>query len=156
MSGALFQTGTLTVAFTIVLSWLLTGLATWYAGRSGLVDQPGSRHSHRRATPRGGGAGMIAAFLAASLGFAAWAAPPEWRICAAPGLVAVALLGWWDDHCEPSPIFKITKKGGSTPDGVAELVDYDENGNEVGRIPFITDVPPAAARIQTDHDHAVV
>jgi len=98
VSGALFQTGTLTVASTIVLSWLLTGLATWYAGRSGLVDQPGSRHSHRRATPRGGGAGMIAAFLAASLGFAAWAVPPEWRICAAPGLVAVALLGWWDDH----------------------------------------------------------
>jgi hypothetical protein len=62
---------------------------------------------------------------------------------------AVDHLGWWDDHCEPSPIFRITKKAGSItpPEGVAELVDYDEDGNEIGHIPFITDVPPAAARI---------
>ena len=42
----------LIIAVTLLLSWLLTGLATWYASRMGLLDQPGDRHSHAKPTGR--------------------------------------------------------------------------------------------------------
>jgi Fuc2NAc and GlcNAc transferase len=79
-------------------SFLLTGIATWYARRRGLIDHPGERHSHRVATPRGGGAGLLAAFLAVSLIYAPGAAPGWWLICAIPCVVILAVTGWWDDH----------------------------------------------------------
>jgi hypothetical protein len=65
------------------------------------------------------------------------------------GSDAVDKLGWWDDHCEPSPIFKIKRKAGSVDPGGDgyELVDFDEDGNEIGRIPFLTGERPTGARI---------
>jgi len=82
---------------TALLSLLLTGLATAYAGRSGLIDHPGERHSHREATPRGGGAGLVLALLLASL-LPVPFLPAAWNPVILPGLVVLALLGWWDDH----------------------------------------------------------
>ena len=84
----------LTTAF---LSFLLTGLATFYAGRRGLIDVPGERHSHREATPRGGGAGPVAALILAGL-IPGEFMPPAWLPVILPGFFAMALLGWWDDH----------------------------------------------------------
>ena len=55
------------VALAAFLSFLLTGIATWYAGRRGLLDHPGERHSHTVVTPRGGGVGLVAALLIVSL-----------------------------------------------------------------------------------------
>lgn len=88
----------LLIAVTILTSWLLTGLAAWYATRVGLIDQPGNRHSHENPTPRGGGLGPVFALLAGSLLLAAGRTPEFWAHCAAPGVAALALLGWWDDH----------------------------------------------------------
>ena len=92
----------LLILLAALLSFLLTGVATWYAKRRGLVDHPGERHSHTEPTPRGGGAGWVLAFF---LFIAA-----EWAI-AGPGYLAfgglafvlggmavLAMLGWWDDH----------------------------------------------------------
>jgi Fuc2NAc and GlcNAc transferase len=88
----------LAIGLTILMSWLLTGLATWYASRLGLLDQPGDRHSHVNPTPRGGGAGLVLALLLGSLVPAAGQIPDYWAHCVAPGAVILAIVGWWDDH----------------------------------------------------------
>jgi Fuc2NAc and GlcNAc transferase len=93
------------ISAAALMSFLLTGLATWYSGWRGLIDHPGERHSHMVATPRGGGAGLILALLLFSLlifpqhdGF--------WMRCALPGIVVLSLLGWWDDHASLSARFR--------------------------------------------------
>jgi len=86
------------IALTVVLSWLLTGVATWYASRAGLLDHPGERHSHRQATPRGGGAGLVAALVLVTSAIAASAMPYYWAGCILPGMIVLAITGWWDDH----------------------------------------------------------
>jgi UDP-N-acetylmuramyl pentapeptide phosphotransferase/UDP-N-acetylglucosamine-1-phosphate transferase len=88
----------LVIALTVTLSWILTGLATWYAARVGLVDQPGERHSHRHPTPRGGGAGLVLAVVAVTSLLAQASLPAWWLHCVAPGFVILAVTGWWDDH----------------------------------------------------------
>ena len=86
------------VVLATILSFLLTGLATWYARHRGMLDHPGDRHSHTVATPRGGGAGLIGALLLASV-FINGAAPNGfWMLTIVPGVVVLAVTGWWDDH----------------------------------------------------------
>jgi Fuc2NAc and GlcNAc transferase len=89
---------TFTVALAALLSFLLSGLATLYARRLGLLDHPGERHSHHVPTPRGGGAGLIAALLLVSLLAFPGETPRVWAWCVAPGVAVLALTGWWDDH----------------------------------------------------------
>ena len=86
------------IAATVVLAWLLTGFATWYANRAGLFDHPGERHSHREPTPRGGGVGLVLALGIATLGYDHAQMPAYWTACVGPAAAALALLGWWDDH----------------------------------------------------------
>jgi len=88
----------LIIALTVLLSWLLTGAATWYASRTGLLDHPGERHSHRQSTPRGGGAGLVLALVLVTTVVAPAAVPPYWAACVLPGLIVLAITGWWDDH----------------------------------------------------------
>jgi len=88
----------LIIALTVFLSWLLTGAATWYASRVGLLDHPGERHSHRHPTPRGGGAGLLLALVLVTTVAAPALAPAYWVHCILPGLLVLALTGWWDDH----------------------------------------------------------
>ncbi|WP_162301394.1 lipopolysaccharide biosynthesis protein [Cognatilysobacter segetis] len=78
-----------------VVSAAGTAAARAYALRRRLVDEPGERRSHAVATPRGGGAGPVAALL---LWFAVAqpAGAPTWWVAAA--LAGVALIGAWDDH----------------------------------------------------------
>ncbi len=90
------------VALTAILSFLLTGAATWYAGKRQLIDYPGERHSHTHATPRGGGAGLVASWLLTPLLFFPGELPAWWLNCMLPGAVALALMGGWDDHASLS------------------------------------------------------
>ncbi|MBT8060252.1 MAG: glycosyltransferase family 4 protein [Gammaproteobacteria bacterium] len=96
----------LSAALTALLSLLLTGLATRYARRAGLVDHPGERHSHSETTPRGGGAGLLLALIAAGAAFVPEAFPGFWFSCLLPALVAVAVIGAWDDHRSLSARFR--------------------------------------------------
>jgi len=84
------------------LSLVLTGAATVYARRRGLLDHPGERHSHAVPTPRGGGAGLVLAFLLSllTLSFidAAPAMDEAFLYPLLGGLVPLAAMGWWDDH----------------------------------------------------------
>jgi UDP-N-acetylmuramyl pentapeptide phosphotransferase/UDP-N-acetylglucosamine-1-phosphate transferase len=79
------------------LSCVFTGLAMWYARRIGMVDHPGERQSHAEIIPRGGGIGIIMALLIASL-FLVTDGDGIWGMCVLPGVVVLAVLGWWDDH----------------------------------------------------------
>src|SRR6185312_3997166 len=104
--------GTVIVALVIaagcalLLSLAFTGAALAYAHRRGLLDQPGKRRSHTQPTPRGGGIGIVAAMLLA--GVAAWCLLERslsWMQPAAlaAAALAVALIGWRDDHA-PLPV----------------------------------------------------
>lgn len=76
-----------------------TWLARRYAIRRALIDHPGERRSHQLPTPRGGGAGIVAALLLA-LAWLAWSRPAlrPVLLAAATGLALVAGIGWADDH----------------------------------------------------------
>lgn len=82
----------------------LTAWARAYALRRNLLDQPGERRSHSRATPRGGGISIVAILLLASA-WLAWRFPGqrEWFGLFGSGLALVAGIGWVDDHRPLSP-----------------------------------------------------
>lgn len=78
-------------------SALLVRLGLAYARRRKLIDQPGQRRSHAVPTPRGGGIGLVVAGLLATVALAGW--PPTWREAGVlAAILAVAVVGWIDDH----------------------------------------------------------
>jgi len=83
---------------TFFLSLALTGLATWFARRQGMLDVPGDRHSHDQATPRGGGAGLVLTVLLMSVALTRVYPSAAWMAGILPGFLLVALVGWWDDR----------------------------------------------------------
>ncbi len=89
----------------MLLAFVFTGLAAWYARRSGMVDHPGERHSHTVVTPRGGGIGIILALLIASP-LLIGGGDESWGKCVLPGLLVLAILGWRDDHASLSARFR--------------------------------------------------
>ena len=95
----------------LMLSLVVTSLALVYARRRGLLDLPGKRRSHTQATPRGGGVGIVAAVVLA--GLPAWyglepAASPVRVGAIALAILAVALIGWLDDHAPLSVLSRLT------------------------------------------------
>jgi len=122
----------------LALSFVLTGLATWYAGRRGLMDHPGERHSHTVATPRGGGAGLILALFITSLWLFAGSGG-FWLACALPGIVVLSLLGWWDDHASLSARFRFVVQLAASLYLLWCAVDgnWPGTGFQFGVIPFI-------------------
>jgi len=86
-------------AFVISVAVVIASLA--YAHRHGLLDQPGQRRSHVQPTPRGGGVGIVIAVLLCampSLAVLPRAWPPANVIALSLTLLAVAAVGWRDDH----------------------------------------------------------
>jgi Fuc2NAc and GlcNAc transferase len=84
---------------TCVAALLLTAVARGYAQRRGLVDVPNSRSSHALPTARGGGAGFVVAFEGALAAlFAAGVVPLDTWLALLGGGVAVAAIGFVDDH----------------------------------------------------------
>ncbi len=86
------------LALPAIVAAALTGLVRAYALKH-LIDIPNARSSHRTPTPRGGGVGIVAAFLLA----AAWLLmaerlSPDVFLALAGGGLAVAAVGFWDDH----------------------------------------------------------
>ena len=83
-----------------LLSILLGGIGAWaiyrYAFKWGFVDNPDGRSSHDRPTPKGGGIGILAAFVLASC---VLDIPASFR---APA-VFIALLSFFGDRFDFSP-----------------------------------------------------
>jgi len=107
MPASLQLSPCLSAVISAVLAFLLTGLAAWYAKKSGLLDHPGERHSHSQATPRGGGAGLVASFLAGSLFLIGPDISGYWVNGILPGLIVMASIGAWDDHRSLSVRFRL-------------------------------------------------
>lgn len=80
-----------------LLSFLVVGAVRRTALRHDLLDHPNERSSHSVATPRGGGLGLIAAFVVVALGSGVLGPDPLGVLCLA-GLVAVGGVGWLDDR----------------------------------------------------------
>ena len=79
----------------------LSAVAVWFMTRLGIVDVPGARSSHTRPTPKGGGVGVVLAFMTGILVLYRYAAisrldDPYFRgvIVAAAG---IAIVGYLDD-----------------------------------------------------------
>ena len=94
VSAPLIWTGS-----ALVLSALLTEASILYARRRNLIDEPGMRRSHSVPTPRGGGIGIVVAIVACGLlpavGSQDFPGAMWWLL---PPVVAIALVGWIDDH----------------------------------------------------------
>jgi UDP-N-acetylmuramyl pentapeptide phosphotransferase/UDP-N-acetylglucosamine-1-phosphate transferase len=90
-----------------VISMVVVAASLAYARKRGLLDQPGQRRSHTVPTPRGGGIGIVVAVLACAMPALAILPPsPSWSTVAvlALALLAVATVGWFDDH-KPLPVW---------------------------------------------------
>jgi len=90
-------------------TYFLTYLIHYYALAKNLIDIPNSRSSHSTPTPRGGGLSVVIVCLAVlwlSMAFSMGDKPEgehELLLEIAP-LVAIAGIGFWDDHCHiPAP-----------------------------------------------------
>lgn len=89
----------LTFIAAFVASISLVGLVRQYALRRDVLDHPGERSSHSSPTPRGGGAGLLAAWLLVIIPSLLRGFPGSWPLLAAlAGVVILALIGWIDDH----------------------------------------------------------
>ena len=92
------QTLILLLLFTAAAAFLLTGLATRYARRSGVIDVPGARSSHLHPVPRGGGAGIVASVAISSLALLYIHEDLWWHWAVLPGFLGLGVIGWVDDH----------------------------------------------------------
>lgn len=96
------------LALHLLLAIAGTWLARRYALARQLVDQPGERRSHAVATPRGGGIAIVLAAFVALVALMARA--PMWvpqLALVSVGLLAIALVGWTDDHRPLSPWLRL-------------------------------------------------
>jgi hypothetical protein len=81
--------------------------------------------------------------------FSVWAGsdPASW-LDRVVGSDALTKIGWMDNHCTFNPIFQITYKSGMQPlPGGYRLRNVGPNGEDLGYIPFLSDVPPAGVGV---------
>jgi UDP-N-acetylmuramyl pentapeptide phosphotransferase/UDP-N-acetylglucosamine-1-phosphate transferase len=89
----------LTFVAGLVASVALVGLVRQYARRRAILDHPSERSSHSTPTPRGGGAGLLSAWLLVIVPSLARGWPGSWPLLASfAGVAVVAAIGWVDDH----------------------------------------------------------
>lgn len=82
----------------LLSSAVLVGVLLRYARRE-LLDHPSDRSSHVTPTPRGGGAGLLLAWLVLMAVFVVPTTCPAWPLLLAlAACVVVAVAGWVDDH----------------------------------------------------------
>lgn len=92
----------LLLSLTFIGAALLTGLVRQYALGRGVLDVPNIRSSHARPTPRGGGLGMVLAFVISLTYWVVAQATPGSQIQFFVALLVagtlVATVGFMDDH----------------------------------------------------------
>ncbi|RUL71854.1 glycosyltransferase family 4 protein [Dyella choica] len=91
----------LAVVFAFLIALGVVRAAIAYAYRRGMFDQPGQRRSHKIATARGGGIGIVVAVLLMMPICLLQQASP-WPLHLVVMLLLatamIACIGWWDDH----------------------------------------------------------
>lgn len=90
--------------YGIISSILISAAGAWfmsrYAYRIGLIDVPNGRSSHALPTPRGGGVGILLAFVAASL--SSGISPFLWLSAA-----FISIISFFDDKLNLSPKIRL-------------------------------------------------
>ena len=94
--------------FGLIVSYGVTGLYRRYALAHRVLDVPNQRSSHTVPTPRGGGVGIVAAWLL-GLGLltATGRLDPQFSLPLGVGGAVIALLGWWDDLAGLRPVTRL-------------------------------------------------
>ncbi len=97
---------TLVVA-ALILGVVITGVVRFYALRTNLVDIPNDRSSHSTATPRGGGLSIVLVFagVLVSVYMASMLSSTVFIVLLA-ATVAIAAVGFLDDHVDIAPIWR--------------------------------------------------
>jgi Fuc2NAc and GlcNAc transferase len=94
--------------FVAVLSFFSCARAMRLAEKSNMIAQPGERQSHQRATPTGGGLGLIAAIVMTTLGLQLLLPLPGfWWQNMLPGILLLTIIGWRDDRFSVSAVVRL-------------------------------------------------
>jgi len=97
------------LAFSFLLSSLLTALIRNYATKQGLIDTPDERTSHETPTPRGGGMSVVILWIVILIfGFLNNQLSPDFFSLFFPASLLVSVIGFVDDHKSLSAIIRIT------------------------------------------------
>ena len=94
--------------FAGILSYLGCRVALSIATRYGMIVQPGDRQSHTVATPTGGGLGIVFSLIVTTLGIQIYIPLPIfWWLHMLPGIVILAVAGWFDDRHHISSLVRL-------------------------------------------------
>lgn len=94
--------------FAAFLSYYSVRVALRLAKRSGMIVQPGARQSHELATPTGGGLGLIFSLIVTTAGVQLLQPLPGfWWLYMLPGVVLLAVAGWFDDRRHVSSLLRL-------------------------------------------------
>jgi UDP-N-acetylmuramyl pentapeptide phosphotransferase/UDP-N-acetylglucosamine-1-phosphate transferase len=91
-----------------ILSYISCKAALRLATHAGMIVQPGERQSHQVATPTGGGLGLVFSLVLTTVGVELFSPLPEfWWLHVMPGVVLLALTGWFDDKRHVSSMVRL-------------------------------------------------
>jgi len=94
--------------FASVLSYTACLKALALARKSGMIALPGERQSHQRATPTGGGLGLIFSIVITTVCLELMISLPDfWWQSLLPGVVLLAIVGWRDDRFPVSQMLRL-------------------------------------------------
>jgi len=94
--------------FAGILSYLSCRVALSMAIRYDMIVQPGERQSHAIATPTGGGLGLIFSLVLSTIGIQVFVPLPVfWWLYMLPGVVMLAVAGWYDDRHHISSLVRL-------------------------------------------------
>ncbi len=95
--------------FGAVLSYFGCLRAMKLAEKSGMITHPGERQSHQRATPTGGGLGLVFSIVVTTLCLELIISLPDfWWQNVLPGVLLLAIVGWRDDKKSVSSLLRLT------------------------------------------------
>lgn len=98
------------LAFLLAAIALISAVIVRLMIRAGVMDVPGHRSSHNRPTPKGGGIGIMAAFLAGMPLITLLlhqALVDRATYCLLAGMILLAAFSWWDDIHSLPPLAKL-------------------------------------------------
>ncbi len=94
--------------FAGFLSYFSCKKAMALAEKSGMIALPGERQSHQRATPTGGGLGLIFSIVMTTLCLELIVSLPFfWWQNVLPGVLLLTIVGWRDDKFPVSPVLRL-------------------------------------------------
>lgn len=94
--------------FAAVLSYFACRAALSLATSTGMIVLPGVRQSHSVATPTGGGLGLVFSLVITTLVIQPFMPLPGfWWLYMLPGVVVLAVAGWFDDRRHVSSLLRL-------------------------------------------------